>query len=496
VTRVFLVDPSARDFRGHFRKQLAAFAAMLAPNDRYAIVNRGWSGGTTIGGAHVVPWFRWALTDLARATPKELATRSRDATRRRLRTLGVASEFADPLAYCAKRLVWSGASLGAKASAFWQPWRLAPKPALVHRSIYRPELRRMIQAFRLGAGDHVVMPTTDQQILLAVLSICTSIAADKLPRFHLRFLCDDTCNISGHPSPFSFEDMLRWIRAEGLLNRRIFLYAETARLADWLESVAGVRPALAPYPVGTGPRLARATRRRSLRIGYLGQARSEKGFDRLAAILRQFEALHVQVGAKRRDVPAISAIVHAAGSEKMVRIFEQAAQGLGIELELIDRTLDEDEYQQILERIDVLVLPYDIDRYARKGSGIVQEALAHAIPFVCSAQTGLVDFLTEKNGESARTDAEFASSLLKIVLNYDRYLDRAIAAASKQYPVLEANPLRDNICAPDVGHGRGGSEPPDAVDAAAASCSGGWASIASYVSRTAGARRRGPTASA
>ena len=496
MTWVFLVDPSARDFRGHFRKQLAAFAAMLAPKERYAIVNRGWSGGTTIGGAQVVPWFRWALTDLARASPKELASRSRDATRRHLRMLGVSSEFADPLAYCAKRLVWSGASLGAKACAFWQPWRLSPNSAVGRRSVYRPELRRLVQAFRWGPGDHVVIPTTDQQILLAVLSLCAGMAPDKLPRFHLRFLCDDSCNISGHPSPMSFEDMLRWLDAEGLLNRRIFLYAETARLADWIESIARVRPALAPYPVGTEPRPARATRKQLLRIGYLGQARCEKGFDRLAAILHQFEVLHLQAGARRPDVPAISAIIHAAGSAKMVRIFEQAAQGLRIELELIDRTLDEDEYQQILQRIDVLVLPYDIDRYARKGSGIVQEALAHAIPFVCSAQTGLVDFLTEQNGESARTDDEFASSLLKIVLDYDRYHDRAIVAAANCYQVLEANPLRDNICGPETGYGYGSSERTDALDAATASCPIGWASIASYVSRTTAARWRGPTASA
>jgi glycosyltransferase involved in cell wall biosynthesis len=180
----------------------------------------------------------------------------------------------------------------------------------------------------------------------------------------------------------------------------------------------------------------------------------------------------------------------------LVRVFEEAAQGLRIELELIDRTLNENEYQQILKRIDVLVLPYDIDRYARKGSGIVQEALAHAIPFVCSAQTGLVDFLTEENGESARTDEEFASSLLKIVLNYDCYLDRAIVAAAKRYRVLEANPLRDNICGSKIGYGGGSSERADSLEVAAASCSTGWASIASYVSRTAAARWRGPTAPA
>jgi hypothetical protein len=177
----------------------------------------------------------------------------------------------------------------------------------------------------------------------------------------------------------------------------------------------------------------------------------------------------------------------------MVRVFEEAAQGLRIELELIDRTVDEDEYQQILRRIDVLVLPYDTDRYARKGSGIVQEALANAIPFVCSAQTALVDFLTEKNGESARTDEEFASSLLKIVMNYDDYLHRAMVAARKFYRGPQTNALRDNICGPEVGYRHENSDRTDAVDAATASCSKEWASFESCVSRTAVAHWPGPT---
>jgi hypothetical protein len=490
VTRVFLVDPSVRDFRGHFRKQLTAFAAMLAPEERYAVVNRDWCGDATIGGAQVVPWFRWALVDLRRVGPKGLAIRSRDATKRRLRSLGLSGELADPLAYCAKRLVWSGAFLGAKASSLWQPWRLGPDLDVRHQSIYRVELRRLVKEFRLGPRDHVVMPTTDQQLLLAALSIYSSMAADELPRFHLRFLCDDSCNISGHPSPMSFEDMLRWLRAESLLNRRIFLYAETARLADWIESIAGVRPALAPYPVFTAPRRPRAARRPSLRIGYLGQARCEKGFDRLPAILRELEVLHSQAAARGRDVPTISVIVHAApGSEKMVRVFERAAQNLNLEVELIDRTVDEEEYQQILQRIDILVLPYDINGYARKGSGIAQEALVSAIPFVCSAETALVDFLTEKNGESARTDEEFASSLMKIALNYDDYLHGAIRAAAKQDQLLQNNTLRDNIYGQGRDQRRGNSGGIAGIldrrgrNATAGSYSNGAASSGSYASR-------------
>jgi hypothetical protein len=98
-----------------------------------------------------------------------------------------------------------------------------------------------------------------------------------------------------------------------------------------------------------------------------------------------------------------------------------------------------------LEKIDVLVLPYGIDTRARVPGSSRRPSRMRSRSF-CSAQTALVDFLTERNGESVRTDEEFASSLLKILLNYDRYLDRAILAAARRYRVLEANALRDNIC--------------------------------------------------
>jgi hypothetical protein len=99
----------------------------------------------------------------------------------------------------------------------------------------------------------------------------------------------------------------------------------------------------------------------------------------------------------------------------------------------------------------------------------------------------LVDFLTEKNGESGLTDEEFASSLLKIVLNYDRYLDHAILVAAKRYRVLEVNALRDNIFGPEVG-GDGGNSERTPLNAATVTCRAGWASIGSYVSRTVVAR--------
>jgi len=456
VTRVFLVDPSVRDFAGHFRTQLAGIAAMLAPEERYAVVHRHWSGGAMLGGAHVVPWFQRSLLDLQRLGPKELATRSRDATRRHLLSLGLSRAFADPLAYCAKWLVWNGALLRSHARSVWQPWRLRSGADVGHQSVYWLELRRLVDEFRLGPRDHVVMPTTDQQLLLALLSICASMSADKLPRFHLRFLCDDECNISGYRSPMSFEDMIRWLHAKSLLNRRVFLYAETTRLADWLETIAGVRPALAPYPVFAGSRPPRATPKPSLRIGYLGQARSNKGFDRLAAILLRFEALYLEATSTCCNLPDISVVVQAApGSQKMLRVFEEAARTLRLGLEIIDRTVDKEDYQKIVDRIDILMLPYKVSRYRRKGSGIAQEALANAIPFVCSSDTGLVDYLNEGNGESAQTDDEFASALLKIALNYDHYLSRAILAAAIHDRLHQHNPLRNNICGSDLVHSRG-----------------------------------------
>ena len=264
MTQVFLVDPSARDFRGHFRKQLAAFAAMLAPKERYAIVNRGWSGGNTIGGAQVVPWFRWALTDLARASPKSwrrgVATQpgavcGRLGCRARCRPARLLRQTAG-----LERRVARRESVRASGSPGG-----CPESRAGHRSVYRPELRRLVQSVSLGPGDHVVMPTTDQQILLAVLSLCASIAPDQLPRFHLRFLCDDSCNISGHPSPMSFEDMLR-----GSTPKRCSTDASSfmRKLRDWLIGSKPSRACVRPWRrIPSAPRRDRPERLESDRCG-------------------------------------------------------------------------------------------------------------------------------------------------------------------------------------------------------------------------------------
>jgi hypothetical protein len=139
----------------------------------------------------------------------------------------------------------------------------------------------------------------------------------------------------------------------------------------------------------------------------------------------------------------------------MVRLFKEDARTLLLDLEVIDRSVDDEEYQQIINRIDILLLPYEADRYKRKGSGIAQEALANAIPFICSSETALTDFLVSGNGECAQSNEEFASALLKITLHYDEYFNRAILAAAIHDRLDRDTPLRDNICGPNLGHSRG-----------------------------------------
>ncbi len=73
----------------------------------------------------------------------------------------------------------------------------------------------------------------------------------------------------------------------------------------------------------------------------------------------------------------------------------------------------------------VLVLPYDPQRYRRRGSGIALEAAAAGVPYVASAGTSLCDFLEGGNGEAATDDRDFAEKISKILRNYPTYQDAA-----------------------------------------------------------------------
>lgn len=162
------------------------------------------------------------------------------------------------------------------------------------------------------------------------------------------------------------------------LIERIQYVTDTQELASLFSLLSGAAFHIMPIPhiVAQAPKREAGT----IRLAYLGDARTEKGF---------------------LELPAIAAALDRSPCRDSVRLFVQcnlnipggepgicdAIQVLrntyGHFVELHDRPLDRDAYAARMASADLLLLPYDRDLYRHRSSGIVVEALsAGATPIV------------------------------------------------------------------------------------------------------------------
>ena len=107
------------------------------------------------------------------------------------------------------------------------------------------------------------------------------------------------------------------------------------------------------------------------RIGFVGSVRVEKGCLMIPRVVERLlehnRSLRIVVQATPfTDTPAVRA------SLDLVR--QLAARSAGVEL--IERPLGMDEYHDLLDSLDVVVLPYDAHSYARSISAVGVEAMA------------------------------------------------------------------------------------------------------------------------
>ena len=153
----------------------------------------------------------------------------------------------------------------------------------------------------------------------------------------------------------------------------------------------GVYPfATLPVPVDAAEAPARPEPR-PLVIGYLGDARDEKGFQHLPKLVNSF--------APRRGNEAdvrflFQANFNVPAGEPASRYARSLLQAYDKEfVELARGPFDSRQYADLLRRMDLVVIPYAAENYSARSSGIFMEAIAMGLPVLVSTCTWMARLL-------------------------------------------------------------------------------------------------------
>ena len=205
------------------------------------------------------------------------------------------------------------------------------------------------------------------------------------------------------------------------------------RLVTFDAGVSAIYQGLLGVPVGTIPLpLSAATSgrsrkgRRPIVISCLGHQRPDKGYQFVPAIVEQL-----------RDLNGVSFLIHNAAPNEM-REPQEALRRLAADRSNV--MLDEApaagaRWAGLLDASDLVVCPYEPDRYASSYSAVLAECLANGIPTVLPAGTRLAALSREFGGASVDftdwTADSIAAAIRRAVTEFDGLADRAAGAATR-----------------------------------------------------------------
>lgn len=133
--------------------------------------------------------------------------------------------------------------------------------------------------------------------------------------------------------------------------------------------------------------LARASYQEPLCISYIGDARTEKGFNLLPAIV---ETCRQDPSLKERVKFAFQANYNVPGGEPLCVVAKSQLQLIDCEkVMLLEQPLGPQEYDRLLAQSDIGLLPYLRSNYLARSSGVLIEYLSAGIPVIVPSNTWL-----------------------------------------------------------------------------------------------------------
>lgn len=286
----------------------------------------------------------------------------------------------------------------------------------------------------LTAQDRLLFHTADGLTYLAIAELMNRLKPALCPIIHICTPYDPVGVMPNRRDAKEISDMIAGLDKADLVNKKIFFYGENELLATHLEKLWGVnvRPLCLPavnFENNISKTAAIQFRREVLGIGpnvflstYLGSARLEKGYHYLPYIVsRSFELIGkdaFQALAPRDLHFAFQSSPQVIGYNPTIKnaIIKMSNMPEG-HVTLLKDVMTNETYATLLYASDLIILPYEQEKYRVRGSGIVTEALS-AKKILAATEGSYPGYIAKKSGGvTADTPVNFAKAILNVMRN-------------------------------------------------------------------------------
>lgn len=294
--------------------------------------------------------------------------------------------------------------------------------------------------------DHLLVPSTDLDVLTALVRVTEGQDLRSLPHINLRFYALDLATVTPEPST---GDLVRTLMSRPHAADRVSITAELAEMASQMETIWGVKadwfPYLHPLMFASDPPERHQAVPETLRIGFCGHGKLDKGRHWIPHIINATRSLAPDLAPRIRWVVQSSGDYQSAMAA-IAPVVEFGTRNPGL-LELHTQDLTDQAYDDLFRSMDIIALPYSLKSYLMRGSGVSAEATFSGKPFAYTRGT-ILGSMAGDSALSALTVAEFAGSLIEISRNFLDYQDRALRARERLIETIPELPLIRRLTRP------------------------------------------------
>jgi glycosyltransferase involved in cell wall biosynthesis len=291
---------------------------------------------------------------------------------------------------------------------------------------FRETLAKVLEEIKVSSGDLIFIHTIGIEQLEQLLSWLESGDRLSLPQYHIMLRRDIEDPLVTQAKGIGLPACLERFYQSKLWPEKVSFYTDTEELVERYNSLSPVKFRQIPVPF----RQEKLKQRQPIKdqnspfqIVYLGDARREKGYHHLPEVVAALWNDYLGPGKVKFTVQSNFSIPGGEPGILTARLnLEQYPED---RVKLIKEAMDAEGYYQLLAEADLLIIPYDVDSYRYRTSGVFTESLAAGKPVVVPANSWLATQVDKRRARIYDSPQDIAQGVIKIIENLDEFTQAA-----------------------------------------------------------------------
>ena len=299
-----------------------------------------------------------------------------------------------------------------------------PEKPVVKIQSFTETLAEILPSLKLTVEDQVLIHTFGIEQLEELFYFLQNQDHRNLPTYHLLFRRDTEDPLVINALGMGLRKCLERFYDNQLWPDKIRFYTDTSDLVRKYNQLSPATFTQVPIPFRQEKLALKESEDKKdyIHIVYLGDARSEKGYQHLPSLVADLWGDYLKPQRARFTIQSNYNV--AGGEEIILEAKLKLSQYPSSAVELIDYPLDPDEYYRLLASADVVVLPYNAQNYQRT-SGVLTEALAAGKPVVVPKGSWLAEQVDDSRASIYQDPEELPQSVRRLLEDLPGFSERA-----------------------------------------------------------------------